>query len=303
MKKSRAMVLRKIRKDKAYYLMFVPIIVFLLLFNYLPMVGLINALYKFTPFKRTYIGVENFLDLFTGLRATNFWRAFRNTLTISLTNLVLATILSVIVALLLNELVSQRFKKVTQTILYLPHFLSWVVAASIFMIILSPNDGLVNNARGVFGFNPIYFLAEEKWWQPVYYVLNRWKETGWGTIIYLAAISGINPELYEASTIDGANRWQQARHITVPAISTTIMIVFILNLGRIMNIFQSVFALQNPNVLPVSEVLQTFAYRIGILQANYGMGTAISFIASIVGLTFVLVTNRINKKLRGESLL
>lgn len=303
MKKSRAMLISKIKKDRLYYVMFLPVVVFLLIFNYLPMVGLINALYKFTPFKRTYIGVENFMDLFTGLRSTNFWRAFRNTLTISLTNLVLATILSVIVALLLNELVSQRFKKVTQTILYLPHFLSWVVAASIFMIILSPNDGFVNNVRGLFGFKPIYFLAEEKWWQPVYYVLNRWKETGWGTIIYLAAISGINPELYEASTIDGANRWQQARHITLPAISTTIMIVFILNLGRIMNIFQSVFALQNPNVLPVSEVLQTFAYRIGIQQANYGMGTAISFIASIVGLAFVLVTNKINKKLRGESLL
>ena len=297
------MLISKIKKDKPYYIMFLPVVIFLVIFNYLPMVGLINALYEFTPFKRKYIGVENFMDLFTGIRANSFWRAFRNTLTISITNLVLATVLSVIVALLLNELVSQRFKKVTQTILYLPHFLSWVVAASIFTIIFSPVDGLVNNVRGVFGFEPIYYLAEEEWWQPIYYILNRWKETGWGTIIYLAAISGINPELYEASTIDGANRWQQARHITLPAITTTIMIVFILNLGRIMNIFQSVYALQNPNVLAVADVLQTFAFRIGIQQADYGMGTAISFIASIVGFTLVLITNKINKKIRGESLL
>ncbi len=303
MKQSHARMLQKIKKDRAFYMMFLPVVVFLLLFNYLPMLGLVNALYKFTPFKKEFIGLENFIDLFTGLRSTSFWRAFTNTLTISITNLVLATVISVVVALLLNELASKHFKKFTQTILYLPHFLSWIVAASVFTIVLSPSNGLINNIRELVGFKSIYFLAEEKWWQPVFYVLNRWKETGWGTIIYLAAISGINPELYEAATIDGANKWQQVRHITIPVLSTTIMIVFILNLGKIMEIFQSVFALQNPNVYAVSEVLQTFAYRIGIDQGQYGLGTSISFTASIVGLTFVLITNKINQKIRGESLL
>jgi putative aldouronate transport system permease protein len=302
-KTHRMYLIKKIKKDKPFYIMFLPVIIFLIIFNYLPMVGLVNSLYEFTQFKREFIGLANFQDLFFGVRSTGFWRAFVNTITISLTNLVLGTILSVIIALLLNELIILRFKKFTQTVLYLPHFLSWIVAASIFTIIFSPVNGLVNNIGGVFGQEPIYYLAEEKWWQPIFYLLYRWKETGWGTIIYLAALSGINPELYEAAIIDGANRWQQTLHITIPSLTTTILIVFILHLGRVMYIFESVFALQNPNVFAVSDVLQTFAFRIGIENSEYGMGTAISFCASIIGLVFVLITNKINKKFRGSSLL
>jgi len=302
-KKRRMYMLKKIKRDKAYYIMFLPIVVFLILFNYLPMIGLINSLYEYNQFNREFIGFANFIDLFSGIRSTSFWRAFTNTITISITNLIIGTLLSVIVALLLNELLWLRFKKLTQTILYLPHFLSWVVAASIFMIILSPINGFVNNIRGAFGGEPIYYLAEEKWWQPVFYILYRWKETGWGTIIYLAALSGINPTLYEADEIDGANRWHQTWYITIPSITTTIMIVFILSLGRIMYIFESVFTMYNPNVFNVSDVLQTFAYRVGIQNAEYGMGTAISFIASIIGFVLVLSTNKVNKKIRGSGLL
>lgn len=295
---------RKIRNDWMYYLMFLPVFVFALVFNYAPMVGISLAFFKFTPFSLKFIGIDNFVDLFTGIMATHFWRAFANTLMLSITNLVLATIVSVSVALLLNELVSRKAKSFVQTILYLPHFMSWVVVASIFTIILSPQGGFINNILVKFGVDPIYFLAIKKWWTPIFFFINRWKETGWGTIIYLATLSTINPELYEAAEVDGAGRWKQAFLITLPALMTTIMIVFVLNLGKVLNIFESVFVLANPNVIiSVGDVLTTFAYRVGVQQGNYGMGTAIDLFKSFFGLILVLVTDNINRKIRGSSVL
>lgn len=294
---------RKLYNDRLYYLMFLPVFILTIVFCYAPMVGVIFAFFDFTPFKMNFIGLENFQDLFFGIKAPNFWRSFRNTLFLSVSNLVLATFITVTVALLLNDLVSKKFRSAVQTILYLPHFMSWVVVASIFAIVLSPQNGFVNNIRAVFGLETIYYLAEEKWWTPVYLFICRWKDTGWGTIIYLAALSGINPELYEAAEVDGAGKWKQAIHITLPAITVTILTVFILNLGRVLNIFESVFVLMNDNVMRVSDVISVFSYRIGIQQADYGMGTAIGLFRSVVGLTLVLITDAINKKIRGSSLL
>jgi putative aldouronate transport system permease protein len=294
---------RKIRNDAMYYIMFLPVLVFTLVFCYAPMVGVSLAFFKFTPFKRKFIGFDNFLDLFSGIKATSFWRAFGNTLFLSVANLVLATLISVLFALLLNELVSRKLRGGVQTILYLPHFMSWVVVASIFTIILSPQNGFINNLRGLFGAKSIYFLAEEKWWTPVYLFICRWRDTGWGTIIYLAALSGISPELYEAAEMDGAGKFRQAISITLPALSVTIVTVFILNLGKVMNIFESAFVLQNPNVLNVADVLTTFAYRVGIQQGDYGMGTAIDLFKSLIGLTLVLLTDAANKRIRGSSFL
>ena len=294
---------RKLYNDRMYYLMFLPVFVFTILFCYAPMVGVSIAFFKFTPFKQKFIGFNNFLDLFAGIKASNFWRAFGNTLFLSLSNLILATIISVVFALLLNELVSRKLRSGVQSILYLPHFMSWVVVASIFTIILSPQNGFINNVTALFGLKPIYFLAEEKWWTPVYLFICRWRDTGWGTIIYLAALSGISPELYEAAEVDGAGKWRQAISITLPALSVTIVTVFILNLGKVLNLFESAFVLQNPNVLNVADVLTTFAYRIGIQQADYGMGTAIDLFKSFIGLGLVLGTDAINKKIRGASFL
>jgi putative aldouronate transport system permease protein len=286
-----------------YYAMFLPVFLFALVFNYAPMAGVSLAFFKFTPFAIKFIGFDNFIDLFAGIKATHFWRAFGNTLFLSVSNLVLATILSVTVALLLNELVSRRIKGLVQTVLYLPHFMSWVVVASIFTLILSPQNGLVNNFLARLGVQPIYYLAIEKWWTPVYLFINRWKETGWGTIIYLAALSTINPELYEAAEVDGAGKWKQVFLVTLPSLMTTILIVFILNLGKVMNIFESVFVLSNANVLNVGDVLTTFAYRVGVQQGNYGMGTAIDLFKSFIGLILVLITDSVNRKIRGSSVL
>ncbi len=296
-------IMKKLYYYRAYYVMFLPVFIFAILFKYLPMLGVRFAFYKFTPFKQEFVGLANFIDLFTGIKSPSFWRAFGNTLYLSVINLVIATIVSVTVALLLNDLTSRTLRSGIQTVLYLPHFMSWVVVASIFVIILSPSNGFVNNLLGIFGINPIYFLAEDKWWTPVYLFISRWKETGWGTIIYLAALAGVDPQLYEAASIDGAGKWKQTLKITIPSISTTIMTVFILNLGKVMNIFESVFVLGNDKVMDVADVITTFAYRIGIQNADYGMGTAIGLFKSVVGLSLVLITDRINKKIRGSSLL
>ncbi len=294
---------KKIKYYRAYYIIFLPVFIFAILFKYLPMLGIRFAFYDFTPFKQKFVGLENFQDLFFGLKAPMFWRSFQNTIFLSIINLVLATVISVAVALLLNDLASRKLRSGVQTLLYLPHFMSWVVVASIFVIVLSPSGGFINGLIGVLGIDPIYFLAEENWWTPIYLFICRWKDTGWGTIIYLAALSGVDPQLYEAAAIDGAGKWKQTLKITLPSITTTIMTVFVLNLGKIMNIFESVFVLQNDKVLDVADVVTTFAYRIGIQGADYGMGTTIGLFKSVVGLVLVLITDRINKQIRGSSLL
>jgi putative aldouronate transport system permease protein len=298
---------KKLYTDRMYYIMFLPVMIFALVFSYAPMAG---VLLSFTKFKATsldgpeWVGLDNFENLFVGLKSDLFWGAFGNTITLSLCNLVLATILSVVVALLLNELVSRKGRSAIQTIIYLPHFMSWVVVASIFTIVLSPSDGFINNIMKMFGAKEsVYFLADEGWWTPIYLFINRWKETGWGTIIYLAALTTINPEQYEAAMVDGAGRFKQMWLITLPALSTTILIVFILNLGKVLNIFESVFVLQNPLVYDKSDVLTTFAYRVGFKDGNYSLGTAIDLFKSFIGLILVLSTDAINRKIRGSSVL
>lgn len=297
----------KLKNDRMYYLMFLPVVLFALLFNYAPMAGVFLA---FTKFKATsidgpeFIGFDNFENLFVGVKSDLFWASFGNTIFLSLTNLILATLLTVIISLLLNELVSRKGRSFVQTILYLPHFMSWVVVASIFTILLSPQNGMVNNVLAFFGQKEsIYFLADEEWWTQIYLFINRWKETGWGTIIYLAALTTINPELYEAAEVDGAGKIRQVFVITLPALMTTILIVFILNLGKVLNLFESVFVLQNPMVYDTSDVLTTFAYRVGFRDGNYGLGTAIDLFKSFIGLLLVLGTDAINRKIRGSSVL
>jgi putative aldouronate transport system permease protein len=192
-----------------------------------------------------------------------------------------------------------------QTIVYVPHFMSWVVVASIFHIILSPQNGFINNiltGTGVIK-TPIYFLASEKWWRPAFYFISRWKETGWGTIIYLAAMTGINPELYESASIDGAGKLKQALYITLPSLLPTIIIVLILNLSRILNIFESIFVLYNPVVYSVADVIQTYNYRVGLLDSDYGYSTAVGLFRSLICMFLVIGANFISKRIRGRGIL
>lgn len=302
-------------KYRWFYIMFLPVAFVLIIYYYWPMLGVRFAwsTYKLKQITlRTgpdySIGWGNFQRLFT---SDPFHSAFKNTIILSFFNLVFATVFTVVVALLINEIGNAWGKKIVQTVLYLPHFLSWVVAASIFMLILSAgtdatgadtsNMGFVNAILATLGIidKPIDFLTESKCWRWVWYIMNRWKETGWGTIIYLAALSGISPDLYEAAEIDGANRFKQTWYITIPSLMNTILVVFILNLAKIMNIFESVFVLYNSLVYDVSDVIQTYVYRVGIVGNDYGYSTAIGLFKSIVSLVLVSASDIISKKIRG----
>jgi putative aldouronate transport system permease protein len=284
--------------------MLLPVVALVILFYYMPMLGIRFAFYNYTPFKGPdWVGFENFSKAFA---TPQFWAAFNNTLQISIIKLLLNTFVAVFLSLLMNEIGNLTVKKSVQTLIYLPHFLSWVVTASIFAIILSPQSGFVNQILVSVGIidKPIYFLADTKWWRPVYYLISIWKETGWGTILYLATLSGINPELYEAAKIDGANRWNQIRFVTIPSLANTIIIVLILNLAKIMNLFESVFVLYNPKVYEVSDVIQTYIYRqtLATPVPNFGYTTAVGLFKSLVSCILVLICNYASKKVRGRGI-
>ena len=284
--------------------MFLPVLVFAILFYYLPMFGVRFAFTNYNGIKDpSFVGFDNFQRMFS---MPGFWSAFTNTLVISVIKLILTTLFAVVVSLFLNEIVNIHFKKVVQTLIYLPHFLSWVVTASLFSLILAPTgQGLVNTFLVKLGVvdasNMIYFLGSSKTWRGTYYVINLWKETGWQTVIFMATLAGMNTELYEAASIDGAGRWGKMRYITFPALANTILTVFILNLAKVMNLFESAFVLQNDAVLDVSNVLETYIYYQSFNSGsipNYGYTTAVGLFKSLVGMILVLVCNQWSKKVR-----
>lgn len=294
----------RIYRYRGFYLMFLPVFVFALIFNYLPMLGIRYAFTNYNGIKEpSFVAFENFKKMFS---MPGFWSAFRNTLEISVVKLILTTVIAVVVSIFLNEILNIHFKKVIQTIIYLPHFLSWVVTASLFSLILAPTaQGLVNSflvSIGVLNSDSmIYFLGSSQWWRFAYYIINIWKETGWQTVIFMATLAGINTELYEAASIDGANRWAKMRYITFPALQNTILTVFILNLAKVMNLFESAFVLQNDSVLDVSNVLETYIYYQSFNSGaipNYGYTTAVGLFKSLVGCVLVLVCNAWSKKVR-----
>ena len=307
--KKKAVSWKKIKKYRWLYVMFLPVFIFAVLFYYIPMFGISYAFFDYKIIKpAVFVGLENFKKLFS---LTNFWNAFGNTLVLSIEKLVTITLAAVIISVLLNELRSVRFKNLAQTVIYMPHFLSWVVTASIFTLILSPSQsGLVNSILVSLGVvekgSEIYFLGNQQWWRPVFYLINIWKETGWQTIVLLATLSGINPELYEAASIDGAGRWQKIRSITLPALSNTIIVVLILNLAYIMNLFEPVYVLQNDAVIQQSQVIQTYifnqTFNSGTIP-NYGYTTAVGLFNSLVGCILVLSCNFASKKVRGRGII
>lgn len=292
---------QKMKKYRAFYIMFIPLFLCLILFSYLPMFGILYAFTDYTPFKPAqFVGLQNFQKLFS---QAGFWKAFFNTLQISITKLVIDTLGSIVLALLLDELHFKWFKKISQTIIYIPHFMSWVVVASIFTMFLSPKNGLINGVITAFGGDSIYFLANEKWWRPIFYMIAVWKDIGWGTIIYIAALSGVDMEQHEAAVLDGATRFQRVIYLTLPAISGTIVTVFILNLAKVLNLFDPVWVLQNSMVINTSDVLETYVYRMGISGSQYGLSTAAGLFKSVISILLVAIGNKLSKKLTGEEVL
>lgn len=295
----------KIYYYRGFYLMFLPVFVMIMLFNYWPMLGCRYAFTCYIIGNPYYMGLYHFVTMFTN--DVYFWQAFRNTLILSIIKLFLNTGAAVIISLLLNEITNMIFKKTVQTIIYLPHFMSWVVVASVFKMMLASYDiAPVNSILMNMGLidTPIDFMNSAQYWRGTFYVMNVWKDTGWGTILFLATLSGISPDLYEAAQIDGANRFKRLIYITLPALANTIITVFILNLAKVMNLFESVFVLQSPITYTKSQVLQTYVYvkTFGGGNSDYGYTTAVGLFKSFVGMILVLGCNWASKKVRGRGI-
>lgn len=296
---------QRIYVNRGFYVMFLPVFIFVLLIYYWPMLGVRYSFYSYKLRDIHWVGLDNFAKL---LSEKEFWVAFKNTLEISVVKLLLNTFVAVIISIFLNEMVSLFCKKFVQTIIYLPHFMSYAVVAAIFTLFLSTSStGFVNETLKSWGLinQSIDFLHSKTMWRPIFYLINLWKETGWGTVIFFATLSGINPELYEAASIDGATRLQKIRYVTFPALSNTIIIVLILNLAKVLNIFEPVFVLYNSRVLEVSDVVSTYVYRKTFLTAvpDYGYTTAVGLFKSLVGCVLMLGSNIASKKVRGRGIL
>lgn len=294
------------KKSKYLFLMLVPTLVWYVIFHYGPLYGVQLAFKEFSPMKgiwgSPWVGLEHFKFLF--FQSPDFLRIFRNTVLISLYNIVFGFPAPIILALLLNELRFKFFKRIAQSISYIPHFFSWVVLAGIITVMLSPSEGPVNYILKMLGMEPIYFLADTQYFRSTLVATGIWKEIGWGTIIYLAALSGVDPTLYEAAKIDGASRPKQTWYITLPSILPVITIMFILSLGGILNAgFDQIFNLYNPAVYEVADIIDTYVYRAGILGAQFGLTTAVGLFKNIIGITLVLTANYIVKKLGQEGVL
>jgi putative aldouronate transport system permease protein len=296
--------LRYLNKKKYLYILLLPCVVYFFIFNYIPMYGIIIAFKDFNFAKgiihSPWIGFENFKYMF-GL--SDFYQVFWNSFYLGILRMVFGFPLPIILALLLNEIRNITYQRITQTVIYLPHFISWVVIGGILVNFLSPSWGIVNIFLKQLGIEPVFFLADNNYFRPLVILSSIWKESGWGSIIYLAAITGINTELYEAASIDGASRMQKIRNITIPGIKSTIVVLLILRLGQIMgNGFEQIFVLQNPMNLQVSEVFETYAYRVGILGGRFSFGTTVGLFTSVIGLIFLLGSNKIAKLLKEEGI-
>ncbi len=287
-----------------YAMMAIPL-AYLLLFKYVPMFGNILAFRRYRPgmgpFGTDWVGFRYF-KLFMNDPA--FWRAFRNTLTISLLNLVVNFPLPIIFAILLNELRFLKFKKLVQTVSYMPRFVSVIVVIAILSELISPSTGLVNLfIQNITGRPPVYYINEPEYFRLIYILTESWQYTGWTAIIYLAAITNIPSDMYEAARIDGASRIQQIFYITIPSILPTIMVMLILNIGRLLNLgFEKVLLLYTPNNSEVSDIIATLVYRTGLANQNYSYATAIDLFSAIIGATLIISANFISKKTTGESL-
>ena len=291
-------------KDRYLYLLLLIPLVYFIVFKYIPMIGLQIAFrdYKIHDgmWGSVWVGTKHFVRLFS---SPDFYTTLYNTVVLSFLNIIFGFPMPIILAILLNEVNNMPFKRVTQSLLYMPHFISWIVLGGIITSILSPGTGIINSFIKFLGNEPIYFMGDTGWWRVIYVLSGIWKEAGWGTIVYLAAISGINGELYEAARIDGANKLRQMWHITLPGIRSTIAILLIMRMGQVLQVgFEQIYSLQNDMVLSVSDVISTYEYRIGLLSMQYSYTTALGLFKGVVGLIFVVLTNYIVNKLSdGES--
>lgn len=300
-KRKQRTLLTKIWKERWLYALLVPGLAFFIIYKYFPMAGLVLAFENFQPqkgvFGSPWVGLEHFTRFFS---EPAFWQLFRNTLVLAFYGIVFYFPVPIILALLLNELRVMRFKRFVQSVTYVPYFLSWVVVAGVTYNFLSADGGVVNSVLSGLGINPVDFLVNPHWFRPIVVLQDIWKDAGWGSIIFLAALAGIDPQLYESATIEGAGRWQQLWYVTLPSIRATIIIILILRLGRFLDLrVDQILLMINALNRNVGDVFDTYVYRTGILQAQFGYSTAVGLFKSVVGLILVVAANRL-AKLFGE---
>ncbi len=286
------------------YVFLIPGLLFLLIFKYVPMGGVIIAFqdYKVTRgfLGSDWVGLEHFRYLF---QSTDFYRVLRNSILISVYRLVWGFPVPILLALMLNEMHSQKYKRTMQTILYLPHFISWVVVVGMVTNLLSPSTGIVNILIETFGGTPVSFLTSPKYFRSILVVTDIWKGAGWGTIVYMAAMAGIDPSYYEAAIIDGASRLQRIWYITLPCIASTIVVMLIMRTGSILNNgFEQVYLMQNALVSEVAEIFETYTYQVGIKEGRFSFASAVGIFQSVVGCILLFITNFAAKRIGGSGL-
>lgn len=291
-------LLRHIAKHRYMYLMIVPALVWLIIFQYIPIYGITMAFQQFSLrkgfFGSPFVGLKHFRWLFNN---PGFVQAFVNTWIINVGKLALGFTSTIILALLINEVRHTPFKRSVQTVTYLPHFISWVILAGIFNSLFAYETGAVSHLFEAIGIGKFDFLQDNRYFRQFIVVSHVWKEVGWGSIIYLAAISAINPELYEAARVDGAGRWKQVRFITIPGISSTMIIVFIISLGNVLNWgFDQVYNLYNPLVFETGDIMQTYILRSLEHNPNFSRLAAVGFIRSFIGMTLLVVANSLARR-------
>ena len=283
----------RLKRELPLHLMLIVPLLVIFVFSYVPMAGIVIAFQRFIPARglfgdQKWVGFENFTYVF---QLPSVLRALKNTIVIAFLKIVFGQLTPIVFALLINELVNVKLKKTIQTSIYLPHFLSWVILAGVLIDILSPRYGLLNRLLGAFGIEPVFFLGDNDWFQFTMVVTHVWKEFGFGTIIYLAAITTIDPQQYEAAHIDGASRWRQMWHITLPGMTMIIVLIAVLNLGDVLNAgFEQIFNLYSPQTYESGDILDTLIYRLGLLEAQFGPSTAIGLFKSVVSLLFISVS-------------
>ncbi len=287
---------KDLKKNKVVYLMAVPALVFFIVFAYMPMFGLLMAFQDYKPklgvLHSPFIGFQHFIDFFNSIY---FVRTLRNTLVISILDLVVSFPITIIFALLLNEIKNVKFKRTVQTVSYMPYFISMVVVAGIIVDFCS-SRGVITSMVSFFSGSNQNLLSMPQYWRPIYIISGLWQGLGFGAIIYVAALSGVDQELYEAAVVDGANRWQQTWHITLPGISSTIIIMLILRVGSLMAVgYEKTILLYNSQIYETADIISSYVYRKGLQEFNYGYSTAVSMFNSLINFILLMISNHISK--------
>ncbi len=301
---ARNQFLFRFMRDKYLHLLVLPAMLYFIIFCYVPMYGLIVAFKDFSFTKgildSPWVGMKHFEAFFDSIF---FFRLIKNTIILSVMTLIFSFPIPIIFALLLNEVKFKKFRNTIQTISYFPHFVSIVIVVGMMHILLSPETGLINAILSVFNIEPIAFMQSSGWFRPLYVLSNIWQSFGWSSIIYLAALSGVQLELYEAAQIDGAGRFKQVLHVSIPAILPIVIILFILQIGGLMEVgYEKILLMYNPGIYEVSDVISTYVYRKSILGGEYSFGTAIGFFNNVINFILIVVVNSISKKVSSVSL-